>query len=366
MTDENGKDKEIERKSNRLLLDLTQLILDIVGIFEPTPFADSTNAMISLGRKDFLGAGLSAISVLPYIGDLVKLGKLSRYCRSVNQAISLAESNAKFASQLRPLLLKLKKLLDDVPADQLPGGLGQIRQRINGFLKGTPPSTGALTKAMQKLPSGLRTGFLRAMKLPPLRHPRPLRKRPGPVDEDSLLRELANKGFIRVKSGRHSPQKINEKRRAVEDSDIYVRRVVGDGGKEYFETVRVDRKFGGGTTRPYGKTREGLTPSPGASGGVMSPGDVQRADQQFRRLHHTLRSTSAKAGRAQGGRQAMSNSGRRRMVNELQAGSKKGEFSHWHRERIPANPEDLARYLTRPLKGKTDKYDNMGQWVGTW
>lgn len=358
--------QSLTSEQESLLLDATQLILDLVGVFEPTPFADGTNALISLGRKDWLGATLSAISILPYLGDAAKLGKLPKYSRSINKAITLAGKDAAFAEKLRPILRQLKKLLDDVPTGELPGTLRQLKQRISRFLDGAPRTTGPVLRALQTLPPHLRAGFLQAMKLKPLRNPRKLRKRPGPVDEDSLLEELFNKGFIRVKSGRHSPQKMDARRRAVEDSDIYLRRVIGENGQDSFEVIRVDRKFGGGTSRPFGHTRDGIAPSPGARRGVLSPADVQRSDKQFRRLHHTLATTSDKAGKAAGGGRTLSETGRRRMINELQDGSKKGEFSHWHHEEIPAVPADLAQYLQGPLRGKTRKFDSMGQEVGTW
>ena len=57
-----------------LALDLTQIGLDIAGIFDPTPISDGANTLISLGRGDWLGAGLSAISMIPYVGDAAKLG----------------------------------------------------------------------------------------------------------------------------------------------------------------------------------------------------------------------------------------------------------------------------------------------------
>ena len=62
-----------------LALDITQMGLDIAGIFDPTPISDGASGLISLFRGDFLGAGISAVSMLPYLGDAAKLGgKLGR------------------------------------------------------------------------------------------------------------------------------------------------------------------------------------------------------------------------------------------------------------------------------------------------
>ncbi|MCA9061019.1 MAG: hypothetical protein KDA85_21050 [Planctomycetaceae bacterium] len=360
---ESGEQRSQQQQA--LLLDLTQFVLDLIGIVEPTPFADGTNTAISLGRRDWLGAGLSAISLLPYLGDIVKLGKIPRYERTLSKALALAVKDAQFAEQIRPVLTRLKRLLDDAPISELPAGLRQMRDRISRFLQTGPKIPGPVSRVLQKLPGSAKSGFLQAMKLPPLRNPRRLRNRPGPVSEDSLLTELARKGFVRIKQGSHSPKKRSARGGAVEDSDIYIRRIIGEDEKQYFEAIRVDRKFGGGTSRPFGTIHDGLIPSSGASGGGRSAADVQRSDKQFRRIHNTLGSTSSKAGVAQGGRQTLSNEEFRRMVNDLQAGSKKGEFSHWHHERIPADPETLGKYLTGPVRG-TQKFDNVGQLVVTW
>ncbi len=65
-------------------LDWAQLALDGVGAVEPTPFADLTNAGISLGRAAFdpknagqhlMNAGISLVSTIPYVGDVAKLAK---------------------------------------------------------------------------------------------------------------------------------------------------------------------------------------------------------------------------------------------------------------------------------------------------
>ncbi len=176
------------------------------------------------------------------------------------------------------------------------------------------------------------------MKLPPIKNPRKLRKRPGPVDEDSLLDEIRKKGFVHAKKGIHKPGRG-------ENSDIFIRRV-SENGKHYFETVRIDRKFPGGRSMQPGR----------------AAGDIQRSDKAFRRTHNTIGNTSSRAGTAQGGGQIMDPANYARMVDQLQQGARKGEFSHWHHEKFLATPENLAKYLRGPLK-KTIKMDNMGQVV---
>jgi Bacterial toxin 46 len=107
-------------EQEELALDIAQLTLDIVGVFEPTPFADGTNALISIARGDWLGAGLSGISIIPYIGDLAKTGKLPSYAQKLHRAIELARQDANFARYLSPALYKMKSVLDTIPDNLSP------------------------------------------------------------------------------------------------------------------------------------------------------------------------------------------------------------------------------------------------------
>ena len=85
-------------------LDKLQTTLDAVGAAEPTPFADGTNAVISLvraatepaRRKEHLSnAAVSAISVIPYVGDLAKA---SKYGSKAAKSTSTAARSAPTAS----------------------------------------------------------------------------------------------------------------------------------------------------------------------------------------------------------------------------------------------------------------------------
>ncbi len=51
--------------------DAAGLAADVAGIFDPTPISDGVSGVLSLGKGDFLGAGLSVASMVPYLGDAV-------------------------------------------------------------------------------------------------------------------------------------------------------------------------------------------------------------------------------------------------------------------------------------------------------
>ncbi|SOB78744.1 DNA/RNA non-specific endonuclease [Sphingomonas guangdongensis] len=121
-----------------LALDLTQIGLDVVGIFEPTPFADGSNAVISLGRGVYdgitqrswgafgsraLDAGISGLGVFSYVGDTAKLARLPKLAGTVADAVRLAASNPAAREALEPGLRAIKDAVDKIPTgaiEQLP------------------------------------------------------------------------------------------------------------------------------------------------------------------------------------------------------------------------------------------------------
>jgi RHS repeat-associated protein len=139
-----------------LALDLGQFALDIGGIFEPTLFCDGTSAVISLFRRDWLGAGLGALGMIPYFGDLAKAGKLGKYAKSVVTAIELASKFPELMKVFRPVFEQLQQLLkyvDELPLDKVPDcarkqvaeikdQLGKIKKNIDDFLSKNPAEEG--------------------------------------------------------------------------------------------------------------------------------------------------------------------------------------------------------------------------------
>lgn len=132
-------------------LDLTQLALDITGIIEPTPFSDGSNTLISAGRAigslfsgDFGGAGghavngvLSAVGVVPYLGDAAKAGKVGKWAQTVSDAVSAVAANPALRGALEPALRQVKNAVDAIPQgaiDALPGSARDAINRMKGQL----------------------------------------------------------------------------------------------------------------------------------------------------------------------------------------------------------------------------------------
>jgi len=76
--------------------------VDAIGIADPTPLSDLYGATRSIQKSDYVGAALSLVSVLPYLGDLVgktakglkvakKLGELYSRLRKVMHILQILE-----------------------------------------------------------------------------------------------------------------------------------------------------------------------------------------------------------------------------------------------------------------------------------
>ena len=113
-----------------LLLDLGQMVLDLVGILDPTPLSDGTNALISVGRRDWFGAAISAVSIVPFLGDLAKAGKLGRWASCIERTVALARKNARFAERARPVMKKIADLLGRLPGAVVPASVRPALERI--------------------------------------------------------------------------------------------------------------------------------------------------------------------------------------------------------------------------------------------
>lgn len=142
-------------EQRELLLDVGQLVLDVVGVVEPTPFADASNAVISIWRGQWGAAAISAVAIVPWVGDLAKLSRLPQAARVVERAVAAARADARFAAALTPLLQRLRGALDALPAGRVPAVVGdaiaRLRRLLDGFLpRGVRTATrlDRLTEAM--------------------------------------------------------------------------------------------------------------------------------------------------------------------------------------------------------------------------
>ncbi|HEY5809625.1 MAG TPA: DNA/RNA non-specific endonuclease [Povalibacter sp.] len=113
-----------------LMLDLGQIGLSIAGVIDPTPVSDGIDGAISVGRGDWLGAGISVVSMIPYVGDLAKIGKLGKLLETVDTAVDLAKASPAFARAVKPVLQTIRDALHAAPLDSLPSVVREPLQKM--------------------------------------------------------------------------------------------------------------------------------------------------------------------------------------------------------------------------------------------
>jgi len=71
--------------------------------------------------------------MIPYVGDLAKLGKFPKYLNMLENAINIAQESTAAAKMLQPIFLKLDKALDLLP-DGAPAAVQEMRRLVKKFL----------------------------------------------------------------------------------------------------------------------------------------------------------------------------------------------------------------------------------------
>ena len=127
--------------------DIVQFGCDLAGLVHPA--ADVASAFISLMRGDLLGAAVGVVSIIP-VGDVLKLAKLPRYRAAVGRLLDLARADTELTRLLEGGMLRLRALVDRLPAGRVPeldgirADIGRYFDRLQEvrksgrFLPGTP------------------------------------------------------------------------------------------------------------------------------------------------------------------------------------------------------------------------------------
>ena len=92
-------------------LDNLQTGLDVVGIADPTGIVDGVNALIYTGRGQWGNAGISAVAIIPYIGDVGKAGRLGSKALKFNENQQALIKLAKEADKMGGVTLKEAEIL---------------------------------------------------------------------------------------------------------------------------------------------------------------------------------------------------------------------------------------------------------------
>ena len=119
------------RADRRLILDATQIGIDLVGIVDPTGAADVACAGLSTARGDYAGAAISLIGLIPYAGDAAKLAKFGRWSDTVLSVARRAADSAEFAERAMPILRRIGDAIDALPQGVLDRMPASARARLD-------------------------------------------------------------------------------------------------------------------------------------------------------------------------------------------------------------------------------------------
>jgi RHS repeat-associated protein len=79
--------------------DILEAALDIAGTFDPTGLVDGAAAVFHAGKGDWGNALISTAGLLPFVGDLAKVGKVGRHVKTINKAIGAVHGNSKLSKK---------------------------------------------------------------------------------------------------------------------------------------------------------------------------------------------------------------------------------------------------------------------------
>ena len=127
-------------------LNLFQIFFDLTSIVDPTPISPAAGLAFSIARHDWVGSLLSGASLIPFVGEIARFGKLARIVKTLEESIELASKSEKAAELLKPAMQKLAQILDMLPTNAGPE-IGRLRRMVDEFL-----SRNGLVKIATELP----------------------------------------------------------------------------------------------------------------------------------------------------------------------------------------------------------------------
>ena len=112
--------------------DILSAGLDLVGVIDPTGVADGLNAGLQVKNGDWLGAAISTVGIIPYIGDVAKLGKIGKDVKIINNAIEAVHGNSKLSQKAQHGYEIFNKKTGDVLEYGISGQKRSANQISNG------------------------------------------------------------------------------------------------------------------------------------------------------------------------------------------------------------------------------------------
>ena len=125
---------EQERLEGELKETLRGLLLHLAGVADPTPLSDAVGGINSLLTGDLPGAGLSVVSMVPYVGDAIaKPGKGLKAIKAARRITDALDANRKLAKAAvaadKAARSKIKKAIEHgKTADEIVDGVDTVKE----------------------------------------------------------------------------------------------------------------------------------------------------------------------------------------------------------------------------------------------
>jgi hypothetical protein len=103
---------------------------------------------MSISQGDGWGVGIGLASMIPWFGDMAKLGKLGKVGETIARAVKLGAKDLEFAQTIAPLAKKMKDALDTILASpklsecfsaEALDQLKKIRTQLDEFVQRLTP-----------------------------------------------------------------------------------------------------------------------------------------------------------------------------------------------------------------------------------
>jgi hypothetical protein len=101
-------EKELSDLQKELAWELSVTAVNVAGIVDPTPISDGISMAMSLKEGDLIGAGLSLISMVPYVGDALSKGAMG--ARTAKKIVNLQKRIAAVTAKIGKLRRRVQNV----------------------------------------------------------------------------------------------------------------------------------------------------------------------------------------------------------------------------------------------------------------
>ena len=216
--EEIAAEEELQQAQDDMRFEMAQAAVDLAGIVDPTPISDGISASMSLYKGDLIGAGLSLVSMVPYVGDA-----LAKSIKGPRTAAKIA----KLEQKILALTNKLNKIRESAKAAETKLGkeAKQVINKAEKFSKKAADAIAQCPKAQRvrdKVKKALDAGRLKKSGYPTLKlwpnWKKKLKEMPAAEREAALAKRAEARAYWLDKASKKKGSNLTkEERKKIDD-----------------------------------------------------------------------------------------------------------------------------------------------------